>query len=112
MKNLPIVTLISIGAIFLTATPVLAAGAVMYREVKSNNLFECSTNRQIEHIWTGGNSTSYGSTHTLICLDGDRFVLELLSKHNIQHHCLGITKAGYPRHLLYVLWSKQLSVYR
>ena len=72
MKDLTIITLISIGAISLTATPVLAAGAVMYREVKSNNLFECSTNQQIEHIWTGGNSTSYGSTHTLICLDGDR----------------------------------------
>lgn len=72
MKNLTIFTLISIGTFSLTATPVLAAGAVMYREVKSNNLFECSTNQQIEHIWTGGNSTSYGSTHTLICLDGDR----------------------------------------
>ena len=42
----------------------------------------------------------------------DRHVLELLSKHNIQPHCLGITKAGYPRHPLYVLWNKQLSVYR
>ncbi|WP_103669715.1 DUF1643 domain-containing protein [Pseudanabaena sp. BC1403] len=42
----------------------------------------------------------------------DRLVLELLSKHNIQPHCLGITKAGYPRHPLYVLWNKQLSVYR
>jgi hypothetical protein len=50
MKNLPIVTLISIGAISLTAMPVLAAGEIMYREVKSNNLFECSTNRQIEQI--------------------------------------------------------------
>ncbi len=72
MKNLPILTILVFGSISLTATPVLAAGAVMYREVKSNNLFECSTNQQIEHIWTGGNSTSYGSTHTLICLDGDR----------------------------------------
>ena len=63
MKDLTIITLISIGAISLTATPVLAAGAVMYREVKSNNLFECSTNRQIDHIWTGGDSSSYGSTH-------------------------------------------------
>ncbi len=42
----------------------------------------------------------------------DRFVLELLSKHNIQSHCLGITKAGYPRHPLYVLCSNQPSVYR
>ncbi|MBD2177345.1 hypothetical protein H6F42_10525 [Pseudanabaena sp. FACHB-1998] len=72
MKNLPILTILALGAITLTAKPVLAAGSVMYREVKSNNLFECSTNQQIEHIWTGGNSTSYGSTHTLICLDGDR----------------------------------------
>lgn len=43
---------------------------------------------------------------------GDRFVLELLSKHNIQTHCLGITKAGYPRHPLYVMCSNQSSVYR
>ncbi len=35
----------------------------------------------------------------------DRHVLELLSKHNIQPHCLGITKAGYPRHPLYVMCS-------
>jgi hypothetical protein len=41
----------------------------------------------------------------------DRFVLELLSKHNIQPNCLGITKAGYPRHPLYVVCSKQPSVY-
>ncbi|PZO44161.1 MAG: hypothetical protein DCF19_02870 [Pseudanabaena frigida] len=40
----------------------------------------------------------------------DRFVLELLSKLNIQPHCLGITKAGYPRHPLYVAYSK-LSVF-
>ncbi len=75
MKNLPVLTMLALGAFSLTATtttPVLAAGAVMYREVQSNNLFECSTNRQIEHIWNGGNSTSYGSTHTVICLDGDR----------------------------------------
>ena len=42
----------------------------------------------------------------------DRIVLELLFKHNIQPHCLGITKVGYPRHALYVLRNKQLSVYR
>ncbi|MBD2319872.1 DUF1643 domain-containing protein [Phormidium tenue] len=41
----------------------------------------------------------------------DRFVLELLSKHNIQPHCLGITKSGYPCHPLYVLFSNHLSVY-
>jgi hypothetical protein len=35
----------------------------------------------------------------------DRLVLELLSKHNIQPHCLGITKSGYPRHPLYVMSS-------
>ncbi len=42
----------------------------------------------------------------------DRLVLELLSKLNIQPHCLGITKSGYPHHPLYVLWSKQPSVYQ
>jgi hypothetical protein len=31
----------------------------------------------------------------------DRLVLELLSKHNIQPHCLGITQGGHPRHPLY-----------
>jgi hypothetical protein len=41
----------------------------------------------------------------------DRLVLELLSKHNIQPHCLGITKAGYPRHPLYVMCSNQLRIY-
>ncbi|MFM7603117.1 MAG: DUF1643 domain-containing protein [Pseudanabaena sp.] len=35
----------------------------------------------------------------------DRLVLELLSKRNIQPYCLGITKAGYPRHPLYVMYS-------
>ncbi|TYQ25791.1 DUF1643 domain-containing protein [Pseudanabaena sp. UWO310] len=42
----------------------------------------------------------------------DRHVLELLSKHNIQPHCLGITKADYPCHPLYVMCSNQSSVYR
>jgi hypothetical protein len=42
----------------------------------------------------------------------DRLVLELLSKHNIQPHCLGITKAGYPRHPLYVMSSKKPIFYR
>jgi hypothetical protein len=37
----------------------------------------------------------------------DRLVLELLSKHNVQPHCLGITKSGYPRHPLYVMCSKK-----
>jgi hypothetical protein len=32
----------------------------------------------------------------------DSHVLELLSKHNVQPHCLGITQGGYPRHPLYV----------
>lgn len=32
----------------------------------------------------------------------DRIVLELLSKHNIQPYCLGITQGGHPRHPLYV----------
>ena len=32
----------------------------------------------------------------------DHFVLELLSKHNIQPHCLGVTQGGHPRHPLYV----------
>ena len=41
----------------------------------------------------------------------DRLVLELLSKHNVQPHCLGITKAGYPRHPLYVMCKKQPVVY-
>lgn len=41
----------------------------------------------------------------------DRLVLQLLSKHNIQPHCLGITKAGYPRHPLYVTCKKQPVVY-
>lgn len=48
---------------------------------------------------------------------GDRFVLKLISKHNIQPHCLGITKAGYPLHPLYprhppyVVFSNHLSVH-
>ncbi|TYQ23220.1 DUF1643 domain-containing protein [Pseudanabaena sp. UWO311] len=42
----------------------------------------------------------------------DRLVLELLSKHDIQPHCLGITKADYPHHPLYIMCSKQLGVYR
>ncbi len=42
----------------------------------------------------------------------DRLVLELLSKHNVQPHCLGITKVGSPRHPLYVMCSQQFSVYR
>ncbi|NUN64884.1 DUF1643 domain-containing protein [Pseudanabaena biceps] len=42
----------------------------------------------------------------------DRLVLELRSKYNIQPHCLGITKVSYPRHPLYVVCSKQPSVYR
>ncbi len=41
----------------------------------------------------------------------DRHVLELLSKHNIQPHCLGITKAGYPHHPLYVMCSKKPITY-
>lgn len=41
----------------------------------------------------------------------DRLVLELLSKHNIQPHCLGITKSGYPRHPLYVMCSKEPVIY-
>jgi hypothetical protein len=41
----------------------------------------------------------------------DRLVLELLSKHNIQPHCLGITKSGYPRHPLYVMCKEQPVVY-
>ncbi|NMF58755.1 DUF1643 domain-containing protein [Pseudanabaena yagii] len=41
----------------------------------------------------------------------DRLVLELISKHNIQPHCLGITKAGYPRHPLYVMCKKQPVAY-
>ncbi|WP_410175930.1 hypothetical protein [Pseudanabaena galeata] len=40
----------------------------------------------------------------------DRLVLELLSKHNIQPHCLRITKSGYPSHPLYVMFSKKLRV--
>lgn len=72
MKNLATGSILFLGLIFLSSSPALAAGSVMYREVKSNNLFQCPTNQQIEKIWTGGDSTSYGSTHTLICLDGDR----------------------------------------
>jgi hypothetical protein len=71
MKNLPILMLISIGAISLNSTPALAAGAVRYREVKSNNLFECST-RQLEQVWTGASAGYAGATHLLMCLDGNR----------------------------------------
>jgi hypothetical protein len=41
----------------------------------------------------------------------DRLVLELLSKHNVQPHCLGVTQAGYPRHPLYVMCSNEAVIY-
>ncbi|MCA6507678.1 MAG: DUF1643 domain-containing protein, partial [Pseudanabaena sp. M172S2SP2A07QC] len=37
---------------------------------------------------------------SVTCSGANRLVLELLSKHSIQPNCLGITKAGYPRHPL------------
>jgi hypothetical protein len=37
----------------------------------------------------------------------DRMVLDLLSICNVQPYCLGTTKAGYPRHPLYILCSKK-----
>lgn len=42
----------------------------------------------------------------------DRLVLELLSKHNFQPHCLGITQGGQPRHPLYVKCCTQLIDYK
>jgi hypothetical protein len=42
----------------------------------------------------------------------DRMILDLLSIYNVQPYCLGITKAGYPRHPLYVMSSKQPSSYK
>jgi hypothetical protein len=41
----------------------------------------------------------------------DRMVLNLLSNFNVQPYCLGITKAGYPRHPLYVMCSQEPIVY-
>ncbi len=41
----------------------------------------------------------------------DRHVLELLSKQNIQPHCLGITKSGYPSHPLYISCGEQPNAY-
>ena len=41
----------------------------------------------------------------------DRFVLELLTELKVQPYCLETTKAGYPRHPLYVMCNKQPSVY-
>ena len=72
MKNLATGSILFLGLTLLSSSPALAAGSVMYREVKSNNLFQCSTNQQIEKIWTGGDSTGIGSVHSLICLDGNR----------------------------------------
>ncbi len=45
------------------------------------------------------------------CSGANRLILELLSKHNIQPQCLGITKSGYPRHPLYVMCSQKSIVY-
>jgi hypothetical protein len=61
-----------VGLTLLSSSPGLAGGSNEYRNVKSNNLFQCSTNQQIEMLWSGGNSTSIGSEHSLICLDGNR----------------------------------------
>jgi hypothetical protein len=72
MKNLATGSILFLGLIFLSSSPALASGSVLYREVKSNNLFQCSTNQLIEKIWTGGSSTGIGSEHSLICLDGNR----------------------------------------
>jgi hypothetical protein len=72
MNNLATGSFLFLGLTLLSSLPVLAAGSDEYRDVISNNLFKCSTNQQIETMWSGGNATSIGSEHSLICLDGNR----------------------------------------
>jgi len=55
-----------------------------------------------------GQVVAWGNNGKL--MQRDRLVLELLFKHNIQPHCLEITKSGYPRHPLYVMCGKKLRV--
>ena len=61
-----------VGLTLLSSSPGLAGGSNEYRNVKSNNLFQCSTNQQIEMLWNGGSANSIGSEHSLICLAGYR----------------------------------------
>lgn len=72
MKNYSITTALVFSLMTLSHTPAFASGMVMYRSVTSNNIFQCSTNQQIETVWQGGNTTHVGASHLLICLDGNR----------------------------------------
>ncbi|MBK1989450.1 hypothetical protein A0J48_018245 [Sphaerospermopsis aphanizomenoides BCCUSP55] len=72
MNNFSILILIIVWFTLLRSSPTLASGFVYYREVKSNNLLQCSTNQQIEINRGGGDASHVGAGHLLICLDGDR----------------------------------------
>jgi hypothetical protein len=72
MNSLATGSFLFVGLALLSSLPALAAGSKEYRDVKSNNLFQCSTNQQIEMMWSGGNASGIGSQHSLICLDGYR----------------------------------------
>jgi hypothetical protein len=71
MKKLSIVTFLALGSIILSATPVLADGSSTYREIKSNSILECPTQRHIEkyHRYSGGPYSS--GSHVILCLENN-----------------------------------------
>jgi len=72
MKKRFISSLLTSSLFLWQTSPTLAAGTNYYRNLQSNSILKCSSPKQIEIIWLGGNTTSYGSAHTIICLKNDR----------------------------------------
>ena len=72
MKKFVISSLLTSGLFVCQASPTLASGVNYYRNLESNNILKCASPRQIEILWTGGNTTSYGSAHTILCLKNSR----------------------------------------
>jgi hypothetical protein len=66
MKKLSILTIIALGSISLSATPVLARDYISYRYINSNSILECAAEKQQErHGWSLNNSgMGSGGSHT------------------------------------------------
>ena len=72
MKKALIIAFLSTGLSSFISLPAFAGDANYYRNLTFNSVLNCSTDKQIEAFWEGGNSTSYGLDYGIICLENER----------------------------------------
>jgi hypothetical protein len=72
MKKLTILSILALGSITLSVTPVLAGGNTSYRNIKSNSILECPTQKHIEKYHWGAGGGNYASgKHMILCLENN-----------------------------------------